>query len=188
MSFVEIIMIAIGLAMDASAVSLAAACCGFTGNARAMVRMSFHFGLFQAVMPVIGWFVGSRFVEAISRFDHWIAFGVLLVLGVKMIHAGFQPAECRRSGDPSRGWELLVVSVATSIDALAVGLSLAFLDVTIWYPALVIGAVTMIMSVTAMLAGRKLGLLFGRRMEIFGGLALVFVGIRILIEHLATQG
>ncbi len=184
MMFFEIIMIAVGLAMDASAVSLAAACCGHASDRRAVFRLSFHFGLFQFMMPVIGWYIGIRFVSLISHFDHWVAFGVLVFLGLKMIRSGFGDPECRNSTDPSRGWDLVVVSVATSIDALAVGLSLALLDVRIWYPALVIGLVTMTMSVVAILVGKRLGLLFGKKMEIVGGMVLIFVGLRILLEHL----
>jgi manganese efflux pump family protein len=184
MSFTEIILIAIGLAMDAAAVSLAAACCGFAAHPRAVFRLAFHFALFQFMMPILGWLIGSRFVAIISSYDHWVAFVVLVILGAKMIHSGWshQSSSCMR--DPSRGWELVILSLATSIDALAVGLSMAFLDVQIWYPAAVIGLVTLAMSVTAIKAGKYLGAMFGKKMEIVGGCVLIFVGLKILSEHL----
>ncbi len=183
MPLLQIILIAIGLAMDASAVSLAAACSGYADTRRAMFRLAFHFGLFQFIMPVIGWFIGSRFVHFVSTFDHWVAFAVLAFLGAKMIRAGLSSSDIRPSGDPSRGWTLISLSVATSIDALAVGLSLALLDVGIWRVAGMIGLVTMSLSVTAIIAGRFLGLLFGKKMEIFGGIILIVAGLRILIVH-----
>jgi len=180
----EIILIAVGLALDAAAVSLAAACCGFAAHPRAVFRLSFHFALFQFMMPILGWLIGNRFVAIISNYDHWVAFVVLAILGVRMIHSGWSnhPSNCMR--DPSRGWELIILSLATSIDALAVGLSMAFLDVQIWYPAVVIGLVTLAMSITAIKAGKFLGVMFGKRMEIVGGSVLIFVGLKILSEHL----
>ncbi|MCD4654076.1 manganese efflux pump MntP family protein [bacterium] len=184
MNFSEILLLGCGLAMDASAVSLSAACCGFASTRRATFRLSFHFGLFQFIMPVIGWFIGIRFVTFISAFDHWVAFGVLGFLGAKMIRSGLKSPSCPVLKDPSRGWELVMLSVATSIDALAVGLSLAFLDVSIIGPALVIGLITSILCVIAIQIGTSLGMLFGKRMEIVGGIVLVIVGLRILYTHL----
>jgi manganese efflux pump family protein len=183
MSFVQIILIAVGLAMDASAVSLAAACSGYADTPRAMFRLAFHFGFFQFIMPVIGWYIGSRFVNIVSAFDHWVAFAVLVFLGAKMIRAGLSSMEIRTSEDPSRGWTLVSLSVATSIDALAVGLSLALLEVGIWRVSVMIGLVTMSLSVTAIIAGRFLGILFGKKMEVFGGTVLIVAGLRILIVH-----
>ncbi|NOX35608.1 MAG: manganese efflux pump [Deltaproteobacteria bacterium] len=184
MTIFEIIIIALGLAMDASAVSLAAAAAGFANNARAMFRLSFHFGLFQFLMPVLGWLMGVGFVSHFKAFDHWIAFLLLSFVGVRMILGGMDKTPATRKKDPSRGMTMVMLSVATSIDALAVGLSLAVLGVNIWYPGIMIGIITTIMSLLAIKAGKKLGVMFGKRMEIFGGIVLVFIGTRILCSHM----
>jgi len=183
MSIVELFMIAIGLAMDAFAVSLAAATSGAAKNSRAVFRLSFHFGLFQFLMPVLGWYMGSRLVSAISSYDHWIAFALLAMIGIRMISPDRSTREGARS-DPSRGWSLVLLSVATSIDALAVGFSLAMIDVAIWAPSIIIGVVTASLSLLGIFIGDKLGKTFGRRMEIVGGILLVLIGAKILYSHL----
>jgi len=184
MTTFEIIIIALGLAMDAAAVSLAAAAAGFAKDARAIFRLSFHFGLFQFLMPVAGWLMGISFVAHFKAFDHWIAFFLLAFVGGRMIWEGMDKSSETRTKDPSRGMTMVMLSVATSIDALAVGLSLAMLDVTIWYPSVMIGVITAAMSFVAIKIGAKLGGLFGKRMEIFGGIILLFIGSRILYAHL----
>jgi len=184
MTTFEIIIIALGLAMDASAVSLSAAAAGYIKDARAVFRLSFHFGLFQFLMPVLGWFMGISFVSYFKVFDHWIAFFLLAFVGIRMIREGMDKASEIRKNDPSRGMTMVILSVATSIDALAVGLSLAMLDVNIWYPSIMIGVITAGMSFMAIKVGTGLGILFGKRMEIFGGIILVLIGSRILFSHL----
>jgi putative Mn2+ efflux pump MntP len=176
-------MIAIGLAMDAFAVSLAAATSGVTKNSRAIFRLSFHFGLFQFLMPVVGWYMGSKLVSAISAYDHWIAFALLAIIGIRMIRPDRSTHEGART-DPSRGWNLVLLSVATSIDALAVGFSLAMIEVAIWAPSILIGVVTASLSLVGIFIGDKLGKRFGRRMEIVGGLLLVLIGVKILYSHI----
>ncbi|MCF6249590.1 MAG: manganese efflux pump MntP family protein, partial [Desulfobacula sp.] len=142
MGSLEIILIAIGLAMDACAVSLAAAASGFAKDVRAVFRLSFHFGLFQFFMPVIGWFLGVGFVSYFKAIDHWIAFFLLLFVGGRMIREGLDTASESHKNDPSKGMTMVLLSIATSIDALAIGLSFAFLDVNIWYPSAMIGLIT----------------------------------------------
>jgi len=186
MQFFDIIIIAIGLAMDASAVSLAAAAAGFANDKRAIFRLSFHFGLFQFLMPVIGWFLGISLFGYLKSFDHWIAFGLLAFVGGRMILAGLNPDEETSKKDPSRGASLVMLSIATSIDALAIGLSFAMLSVRIWYPSAIIGIVTVLLSLLAINIGKKLGTLLGKRMEVCGGVILVLIGIRILISHLTA--
>lgn len=186
MDFVEVVFIAIGLAMDASAVSLVAAASGYTQSPRAAFRLSFHFGLFQFMMPVLGWILGRSVVDHISSVDHWIAFGLLTVIGVRMIRAGLKPKEPSLSQDPSRGFTLIILSIATSIDALAVGISLAMLEVNIWYPSVIIGIITAALSLLAIRLGNKLGMLFGQRMEIIGGSVLIAIGFRILLSHILS--
>ena len=184
MGLIEIIIIAFGLAMDASAVSLVAAASGFAKDSRSIFRLAFHFGLFQFFMPVIGWLMGVSFVSYFSAVDHWIAFGLLSFVGGRMIISGLNPNVESYENDPSRGFTLMMLSVATSIDALAIGLSLAMLDVIIWYPSVIIGVVTASLSFFSIMIGKKIGPLVGKRMEIFGGTILIIIGIRILVTHL----
>jgi putative Mn2+ efflux pump MntP len=186
MSLIEIVMISVGLAMDASAVSLGAAAAGFAKDGRAVFRLAFHFGLFQFLMPLIGWAMGIGFVDYLKSVDHWIAFGLLVVVGGRMIREGMDDEPSLDRKDPSRGMTMVLLSVATSIDALAIGLSLALLDVNIWYPAAMIGIITCTMSVAAIFIGRKMGDLFGKRMEIAGGLVLILIGVKILAAHLSA--
>ncbi len=184
MTFIEIIIISIGLAMDASAVSLAAAAAGFAKDGRAKFRLAFHFGLFQFLMPVIGWLLGIGFVSYLKAVDHWVAFGLLGIVGTRMIIEGLDSSVENQKKDPSKGMTMVMLSVATSIDALAIGLSLAMLDVNIWYPSVMIGVITCIMSLLAIQVGMRLGVMFGKRMEIFGGVVLMGIGIKILFSHL----
>ena len=184
MSFFEILMIAVGLSMDACAVSLAAGTSEHVDGARAEFRLWWHFGLFQAIMPIIGWFLGSTVTSWIAPVDHWIAFGLLAFVGGRMIQSGFDADGKGFTTNPTRGKTMVMLAVATSIDALAIGLSLAFLDVTIWYPSIIIGAVTASLSFVSLRLGRFLSDKFGKRMEIIGGIILILIGLRILLEHL----
>jgi len=177
-------MIAVGLAMDAFAVSLGVGASGQAVGGRAAFRLSFHFGLFQFMMPVIGWFLGVRIALLLSSVDHWIAFGLLAFVGVRMIRSGWDSNGESLSADPSRGLTLVVLAVATSIDALAIGLSLGMLRVKIWYPSVVIGVVTSRLSLLGIRLGARLGARFGKRMEIVGGAILSLLGLRILLSHL----
>ena len=184
MSFPEILLIAIGLSMDAFAVSLGASAAERDMGGRAAFRLSFHFGLFQFMMPVLGWVLGATVVAYVAAFDHWIAFGLLSIVAIRMIRAGFDHEVTAWPGDPSRGWTLVMLSVATSIDALAVGLTLAMLGTAIWYPSVVIGLVAGGLSFTGIRLGSRLGRTFGKRMEIAGGVLLLGIGLRILYVHL----
>ncbi len=184
MTILEIILIAVGLAMDASAVSMATAAAGFTSQKRQVFRLAFHFGLFQGVMPFLGWLLGSTIVDYIQRWDHWIAFILLGIVGGRMIYEGFDKDSQRIMTDPTRGWTLVTLSVATSIDALAIGLSLSLLDVAILVPCLLIGLITVAMAVLATQIGKAAGRMLGKKVEILGGLILITIGIRILFTHL----
>ncbi|HPS63986.1 MAG TPA: manganese efflux pump MntP family protein [Ignavibacteria bacterium] len=186
MSIVEILFISVALAMDAFAVSIASGTNRITHHKRPAFRLSFHFGLFQFMMPVIGWYLGSGLVNLISSFDHWLAFGLLSFIGIKMISESFRtenPSAEKRT-DPTKGMSLIMLSIATSIDALVVGLSLAFLNINIWIPAVFIGIITAALSIIGITIGKQLGLKFGKKMEIAGGVILILIGIRILILHL----
>ena len=184
MSFLEVLMLAVGLAMDSFSVSLGASTSRHEMDRRSALRLAFHLGFFQFLMPVLGWYIGFSFVHLISSVDHWIAFGLLIFIGGRMIWAGFRDDAAAYETNPSRGFVLVMLSVATSIDALAVGLSLAMLGIPIWYPSIVIGVVTAAISLAGIPLGVKLGNLVGKRIGIIGGLILTFIGVRILITHL----
>jgi putative Mn2+ efflux pump MntP len=184
LNFLEVLLIAFSMAMDAFAVCLGAGTQQQTSGARSTFRLSFHFGLFQFLMPVVGWFAGTTIVAYIAAYDHWVAFALLAFVGIRMIRSGFDSSNESYKNDPSRGWSLVMLSIATSIDALAIGLSLAIIGVTIWYPAVVIGVVTGLVSWLGLRLGNVLGGKFGKRMEIVGGLVLVGIGVRILSAHL----
>ncbi len=182
----EILLIAVGLAMDAFAVSVAAGTSGLISGKRAYFRLSFHFGLFQAMMPVIGWAAGITVAHLISAVDHWIAFSLLAFVGTRMIISAFQTDTETFRRDPSKGMSLVILSVATSIDALAVGLSLAMININIWYPSALIGIITAGLSVIGIRAGKFVGKKFGSGMEFIGGIILIGIGLRILIAHLTV--
>ncbi len=184
MDFVTVFLIALGLAMDCFAVSLGIGCKSCDCGKRYCFRLPFHFGLFQGGMTLIGWALGSTIVAYIAKIDHWIAFGLLTFVGVKMIIESFSAEEKRQVGDPSRGGFLVILSIATSIDALAVGLSLAFMDGSIWISCLVIALVSAALSLAGLLLGGRLGQKFGKRMELVGGLILIGIGVRILLSHI----
>jgi putative Mn2+ efflux pump MntP len=185
MPYWTIFLIAIGLAMDCFAVSLGVGTAGTAVGARPTFRLFFHFGLFQAGMTLLGWLAGKTVVTYIASVDHWVAFGLLAFVGVRMIRGGL-----RKEGDepaipdPSRGMTLVMLSVATSIDALAVGLSLALLSVNVFWAALLIGGVSAVLSLVGLLLGNQLGQRFGKSMEVIGGIILIGIGLRVLITHL----
>jgi putative Mn2+ efflux pump MntP len=183
MDWMTIFGIALALAMDAFAVALAAGGVLNPLTGRHLFRLGFHFGLFQALMPIAGWLVGMALQQWISAYDHWVAFVLLAVVGGRMILEAFDEKEDKAVTDPTRGFTMVMLSVATSIDALAVGLSLAMLRVSVWLPAAVIGVVAGVLTVIGMLLGRRLGNNWGKRVEVCGGLVLCIIGLKILLEH-----
>ena len=137
MTSIEVFLIALSMSLDAFAVCLGAGTRPQTCGRRPAFRLSFHFGLFQAMMPVIGWFLGATIAPLTITYGPWIALGLLAFIGFRMIRSGLdEDCDCEERDDPSRGLTLVLLSIATSIDALAIGLSLAFLNVDVWYPAL----------------------------------------------------
>ncbi|MBI4730892.1 MAG: manganese efflux pump [Chloroflexi bacterium] len=184
MSFLEILLISFSMAMDAFAVCLGAGTTGQADGPRPRFRLAFHFGLFQFIMPVLGWAAGTTVEHYIQAYDHWVAFGLLAFVGGRMVWAGFRPQEEAAKNDPSRGWTMVLLSIAVSIDALAIGLSLGLIGVLIWYPAIVIGVVTGILSLAGLQIGNGLGRRFGKTMEIIGGIVLIGIGVRIVVAHL----
>ncbi len=186
MNWVSILGIAVGLALDALAVAIAAGLTIPRLTGRHVFRLSFHFALFQFMMPVVGWFTGRTVSRLISAYDHWIAFGLLAAIGGKMLWEASNHYRIENRGDPTRGWLLVTLSVATSIDALAVGLSLAFLDVQIWTPSVVIGLVTALLTGAGIRFGSRIGRRCGVVAEVAGGIVLIAIGIRILLSHLSA--
>jgi manganese efflux pump family protein len=184
MDWLTLLGLAVALAMDAFAVALAAGITIDRLTGRHLFRLGFHFGLFQAMMPVLGWLAGMSIHRWITAIDHWVAFALLALIGGKMIwEALSHEEENPPRADPTRGWSLVMLSVATSIDALAVGLSLAMLEVSIWIPAAVIGLVCAPLTVLGMMLGRRISGFWGPRVEIVGGLVLIGIGVKILLEN-----
>jgi manganese efflux pump family protein len=184
LDFLSILLIAIGLAMDCFAVSLGIGTSPVKKDIHTVFRITFHFGLFQGLMTFLGWLAGSSIVNLIQNFDHWIAFALLAWVGARMIRESFSTKEEDNPCNPSRGKTLIMLSIATSIDALAVGLSLAFVDGSILISSLVIGVTSLLLSLLGLFIGGKLGCKFGKRMELAGGLVLIGIGLRILLSHL----
>ena len=188
MSFGVLLAVALAMAMDTFAVAIGVSLTQRGCTPVQTVRMAGSFALFQFLMPIIGWAAGRTIVDLISRYDHWIGAGLLVFVGGKMIFEAFERKDKKPDAvcpDKTRGGHLLLLSLATSIDALAVGLSLGALNVPIIYPAAVIGVVTFIVSA----AGTRIGPVFGRRMgkgaELAGGLVLLAIAAKILVEHLS---
>lgn len=177
--------VAVGLAMDAFAMSIAVSVGLGHVTARQAFRLAWHFGLFQAVMPLIGWFGGVSVERWISAWDHWIALALLGFVGGRMIAGGIRARDDGPTPvDPTRGTSLVVLSVATSIDALAVGLGFAALGVRIWVPSAVIGVTAGVLTLIGIQIGGRIGRRFGRWTEVVGGALLIAIGIRILVVHL----
>jgi len=181
MSFVEIILIGGGLAADAFAVSVCVGAGGHARDTRSMIRLAWHFGFFQFMMPVLGWCAGIWIAPWISAFDRWIAFFLLALVGIRMIRSAMYPEEIRVQKNPTKGSMLVLLSFATSIDALTVGFSFAMINARIWYPGIVIGVVTGLASYGGIRLGEKFSRLSGRFAEAIGGLVLLALGVRILI-------
>lgn len=187
MDWLTIFGLAVALAMDAFAVALGVGINLSPLTGRHLFRLGFHFGLFQALMPILGWLAGMTIQRWIQAYDHWIAFALLIFVGGKMLYEAFHSDATKDEKDPTRGLTLVILSLATSIDALAVGLSLGMLNISVWTPALVIGLVAGILTVVGLLLGRRCGTIWGKRVEILGGLILCVIGTKILLQHLLAN-
>lgn len=186
MGWLGILSIAVALSADAFAVAVVTGLVLQPLTGRQVFRLAFHFGLFQALMPMLGWIAGKAVHGYIAPFDHWIALGLLSFVGVRMIREALSHEEEERTGrDPTRGWDLVLLSIATSIDALAVGLSLAMVESPIVVPAVAIGIVTGTLTTLGMLLGRRIGTCWSKRVEVVGGLILIAIGLKIVVEHLS---
>jgi len=183
MTTAEILLLALSMAIDAFAVSLAAGALPGIHGAREAFRLAFHFGLFQFLMPIVGWLAGTSIESLIHDFDHWLAFGLLVFVGARMILAA-RRSESALPAEPSRGWILVVLSIAVSLDALAVGLSLGLVGIAVGYPALLIGVTTGLLTLLGLRLGVATGRKLGRPAQLFGGLVLIVIGVRIVLQHL----
>ena len=182
MGIISILLIAVGLAMDSLAVSISGGIVMRPFCMRQSLRLALPMGIFQGGMTLLGWLMGVSFSSYITAFDHWIAFILLGFLGGKMIYESFGEEETTISSFSTK--TLLTLGVATSIDALAVGVSMAFLKTSIYFPAFIIGFVTFALSLIGVISGYRFGKIKGINVELFGGIILIAIGVKILIEHL----
>ncbi len=185
MNLIELIFIAIGLAMDCFAVSLSCSISQPKIQKSIIIKVALVFAVFQAGMPVLGWLLGIAFQQYITQYDHWISFAILSIIGIKMIGEAIKKKPGDQCFDFTKNYVLYSLAIATSIDAFIVGLSFAFLDVNITTAVFVIGLITFILTLLGIRIGRKFGFFVSSKWaEIFGGLVLVFLGAKILIQHL----
>lgn len=182
MGIITILMIAVGLAMDSLAVSISGGIVMQPFCIRQSMRLALTMGIFQGGMILFGWLLGVSFSCYITAFDHWIAFILLGFLGGKMIYESFEEEETTISSFSTK--TLITLGIATSIDALAVGVSMAFLKTSVYLPALIVGFVTFSLSLLGVITGYRCGKIKGLNVELLGGIILIVIGIKILIEHL----
>jgi putative Mn2+ efflux pump MntP len=199
---ISTLLISLSLSLDAFAVSVGAGICSNNLRRFHVFRAAFAFGLFQCLMPIIGWYLGNSFRSYIEGFDHWIAFGLLAIIGIKMIIESWGDKEescpvCEDNSVPenigsnssnkfdvTNLWTLFVLAVATSIDAMAIGLSYSLINQSIWIPAIIIGGITFAVCLLGFEFGKRIGKLFEKWAQIIGGIVLISIGTKILLEHL----
>lgn len=181
---IEIIILAVGLGLDAFSLAVVFGVCRGICPLDARLRLSLSFGFFQFFMPLIGFYAGLRVARFIGAIDHWVVFGVLGFIGGKMIFEAFNKDKNEAVNDISRGIPLLLASIATSIDALAVGFSFALLRDGVFIPAIIIGIVASIMTFIGVSFGHRIGRKYVSKPEIIGGIAIIFIGFKTLLEHL----
>jgi len=180
MSFWEILALAFVLGIDAFSVALAVGTGGSTF--RQTFRLSFHFGLFQFMMPIIGWLLGRNVISLIQRYDHWIAFALLFIIGAKMIYEAFRHTPEKVTRDRTRKWSLVALSIATSIDALGAGIGMGILETSLLFPCTIIGVTAAIMTLIGMKLGGVMSAIIGSRMEAVGGVALILLSLKMLLS------
>ncbi len=186
METINTLALAVALAMDAFAVAIASGVALRAVSARQTFRLAWHFGLFQAMMPVIGWSAGLTVRSRIEAYDHWVAFALLAFVAQGMLRSAFKGEQAETEAkDPTKGMTMVMLSVATSIDALAVGLSLSMINISIWTPALIIGLVAGVFTTAGMHLGKAIGSVapLSRWAEMTGGIVLLAIGVNILKEH-----
>lgn len=185
MGVIEVILISIGLAMDAFAVSICKGLSMKKMNWKKALIIGAYFGIFQALMPTLGYFLGTRFEHLVTNIDHWIVFILLIFIGVNMIRESLDP-ECKEesSNDTIKFKDMVILAIATSIDAFAVGITFAFLDTNIIFAFSSIGIITFLISVLGVKIGNRFGDKYENKAEFVGGLILILIGLKVLLEHL----
>lgn len=184
MGIVTIILVGIGLSFDTFAVSISTGLVANHIRFWQATKVALVLAFFQGLMPLVGWLVGIQVEGYVKEFDHWLAFSLLSLIGGKMILESLKPEEKRNNFNPFKPVVLIGMAISTSIDALVVGVTFAFIDVNIYLSVFIIGFITYVVAMLGMLFGKKAGERFGKRMEIVGGIMLVLIGLKILIEHL----
>jgi len=182
------VLIGIGLAMDCLAVSFAVGAHQKISRIKAALILALVFGGFQAGMTLLGWLIGTGFADIIAAYDHWVASGLLFIIGGKMAMEGIRDGHEEEAPDIFNLIPVLILAIATSIDALAVGLSFAFLHIVPFIPAVIIGLISGVLSIAGVYSGGKIGHILGRRVDILGGVILILIGIKILLEHTVWSG
>jgi putative Mn2+ efflux pump MntP len=183
MDLITIFLLAIALGVDAFSVAIGIGAANVKKSWSPVLRLASAFGMFQFIMPIIGWLAGLTIVNIIAGYDHWVAFALLGYIGGKMIWEGFETEKEEEKSDQTKGLPLLLLSIATSIDSLAVGFSFSVLKTPILFSAIIIGIVCSLMTATGMLFGKGLAGIFGKKVSIFGGIVLMAIGVKILIDH-----
>ena len=186
MDFLSLFLLAVGLSMDAFAVSICKGLALKKTQFKHALIVGLWFGGFQALMPVIGYFLGAQFKDAIAAYEHWIAFGLLILIGGNMIREAVFDKDEPETDSALSFRSMLVLAVATSIDALAVGVTFAFLDVNIWTSVALIGVTTCILSMLGVKVGSVFGAKYEKKAEFIGGVILILLGVKILLEHLGV--
>jgi putative Mn2+ efflux pump MntP len=184
--WVQILLIAVALSLDAFAVAVAEGIVIRRLQVAHALKLAAWFGGFQALMPLLGWWCGGAVREYISHWDHWVAFGLLVFVGGKMIHEAVGLEEAERRTGPAGGWTVFVLAVATSLDALAVGFTFALQATPILAPVLIIGGITFVLIYLGVWVGTRFGHFFEKRIEVVGGVILIGIGLKILLEHLLS--
>ena len=186
MSFWAVFLLAVGVSMDAFAVSIGKGLSAKRIGWKEVLSIGLWFGGFQALMPVLGYYLGISFADLVEKLDHWIAFGLLTLIGCNMIREALQEdGEAGKADGSFTFRSMLMLALATSIDALALGVSFAFLRASIWSSVAVIGLTTAVFSAVGLLLGKSVGKRFHKGAEILGGVILIVIGVKILIEHLS---
>ena len=182
LSWLALLGLSVGLATDAFAVAVAAGLIIDAVTPRHVFRLGFHFGLFQFMMPIVGWLAGEQLATHIGGYDHWVAFALLGYVGGKMLWEARGQKNAESGRDPTRGLTLVTLSLATSLDALAVGMSMAFLGVSVWFPSVVIGVVTAALTTVGIALGSRIGSRWARWAEAGGGVVLILIGLKVLLS------
>lgn len=183
MEAIEILLVAIGLAMDAFAVSICKGLSMKKMSWKKAIIVGLYFGIFQALMPVLGYFLGATFESLVTKVDHWIAFALLVFIGINMLKEAFEKNKEEHNEDVDFK-TMIILAIATSIDALAVGITFAFLQVNILLAVTIIGITTFLICIVGVKIGNQFGDKYERKAEVVGGLILILMGIKILLEHL----